>query len=96
MNLIFKTLFFIFIMCFEVSAEAAYSHVNSKGNKYFLYEKEVALKNSDKVRKIFFFAKSPDNKNGKPLAKVPSDRVVSETKNGLLVLKKNKKSLQGD
>jgi len=70
------------------SAEAGYSHVNSKGKTYYLYKKEVSLKNSDQTRTIYFFAKSPENKKGTALLEVPSDRVVSETKTGLLVLKK--------
>lgn len=65
-----------------------YSQLNSKGKKYYLYKKEIPLKNSDKIQTIYFFAKSPDNKKGIALSKVPDDRIVSETKNGLLVLKK--------
>ena len=70
---------------------AHYSHVSEKlGKSYYLFKKEVPLKNSDKVQTIYFFAKDPDNKKGTPLASVPEDRVVSETKTGMLVLKKKK------
>lgn len=79
---------FISILHFEANAEPGYSHLNSKGNRYYLYTKEVPLKDSAETRAIYFFAKSPDNKKGTALMEVPSDRIVSETKNGLLVLKK--------
>jgi glutathione peroxidase len=66
-----------------------YSHVSEKsGRTYYLFKKEVPLKNSDKVQTIYFFAKDPENKKGTPLASVPEGRVVSETKTGMLVLKK--------
>lgn len=65
-----------------------YSHTNSKGRTYYLFKKEVTLKNSDKVQTIYYFAKDPNNKKGTPMTSVPDDRVVSETKRGLLVLKK--------
>ncbi len=68
-----------------------YSHKSSKsGRTYYLFKKEVPLKNSDKIQTIYYFAKDPNNKKGTPLASVPDDKVVSETKNGLLVLKKKK------
>lgn len=67
-----------------------YSHKSSKGRTYYLFKKEVPLKNSDKIQTIYYFAKDPANKKGTPLANVPEDRMVSETKNGLLVLKKKK------
>lgn len=66
----------------------AYAHTNSKGNTYYLFHKEVPLKNSDRVQTIYYFSKDPKNPKGVPLAKVPEDRIVSETKNGLPVLKK--------
>lgn len=68
-----------------------YSHKSSKSGKtYYLFKKEVPLKNSDKVQTIYYFAKDPNNKKGTPLAEVPADKVVSETKTGMLVLKKKK------
>lgn len=66
-----------------------YSHVSKKlGRTYFLFKKEVPLKNSDKVQTIYYFAKDKNNAKGVPLASVPDDKVVSETKTGMLVLKK--------
>ena len=65
-----------------------YSHVSDKlGRTYYLFSKEVPLKNSDKVQTIYYFAKDPNNKKGTPLAAVPEGKMVSETKNGLPVLK---------
>jgi len=70
---------------------AHYSHVSAKSGKtYYLFKKEIPLKNSDKIQTIYFFAKDPANKKGTPLAGVPEDRMVSETKTGMLVLKKKK------
>lgn len=72
--------------------KSAYSHVSEKSGKtYFLFSKEVPLKNSDKVQTIYFFSKDPENKKGKPLSEVPEGKIVSETKTGMLVLK-NKSS----
>ncbi len=68
-----------------------YSHKSSKSGKtYYLFKKEVPLKNSEKIQTIYYFAKDPANKKGTPLASVPDDKVVSETKTGMLVLKKKK------
>ncbi|NNC89223.1 MAG: hypothetical protein HKN82_12255 [Akkermansiaceae bacterium] len=67
-----------------------YAHTNSKGKTYYLFSREQKLKNSDKTITMYYFAKDPENKKGTPVAKVPEDRVVSETKTGLLVLKKRK------
>lgn len=68
-----------------------YSHKSAKSGKtYYLFQKEVPLKNSDKIQTIYYFAKDPNNKKGTPLASVPADKVVSETKTGMLVLKKKK------
>ena len=84
-------LFFSAIPLISEANENIYSHVSSKGNTYYLYKKEVVLKNSNKTRTIYFFAKSPDNDKGTPLTEVPADREVSETKSGMLVLKKKSK-----
>ena len=68
-----------------------YSHTSKKlGKTYYLFKKEVQLKNSDKIQTLYFFAKDKDNPKGTPLAAVPEDRIVSETKTGMLVLKKKK------
>ena len=74
-----------------ISTSQPYSHVSEKSGKtYYLFYKEVPLKNSDGVSTIYYFAKDPNNSKGSPLAAVPADRVVSETKTGMLVLKKKK------
>ena len=68
-----------------------YSHESSKlGKSYYLFKKEVPLKNSDKISTLYFFAKDPKNNKGTPMIRVPADRIVSETKSGMLVLKKKK------
>lgn len=70
---------------------AGYSHESKKSGKtYYLFKKEVPLKNSDKVQTIYFFAKDPNNPKGTPLSEVPDGKVVSETKTGMLVLKNKK------
>ena len=69
-------------------AEAPYAHTNSRGATYYLFQKQVPLKNSDRVQTIYYFSKDPNNPKGTPLEQVPEDRIVSETKNGLPVLKK--------
>ncbi|MBV7327361.1 hypothetical protein KFU94_03705 [Chloroflexi bacterium TSY] len=65
----------------------AYEHTNSKGNTYILHSRETALKNGN-TQTIYFFAK--EEKEGS-LDKVPKGYVVSETKNGLPVLKRKDK-----
>ena len=66
-----------------------YSHRSAKlDREYFLFSKDVMLKNSNKKRKIYFFAKDPNNPKGQPLSAVPQGYMVSETKTGMLVLKK--------
>lgn len=62
----------------------AYAHTNTRGNTYFLHGRTTKLKNG-REQVIYFFAKTV--KDG-ALDAVPDDRVVSETKNGLPVLKK--------
>ena len=62
----------------------AYSVKNSKGTTYYLHQRETTLKNG-RNQTIYFFAKEP--KDG-ALDAVPSGYQVSETKNGLPVLKK--------
>ncbi|HUF37641.1 MAG TPA: hypothetical protein VMN57_03890 [Anaerolineales bacterium] len=61
-----------------------YSHKNSKGVTYYLHGRMTTLKGG-RQQKIYFFAKEP--KDG-ALDAVPDGFMVSETKNGLLVLKK--------
>ncbi len=62
----------------------AFSHTNTKGNTYVLHGRETTLKNGN-TRTLYFFAK--EAKEG-ALDAVPEGYVVSETKNGLPVLKK--------
>ena len=62
----------------------AYAHTNSKGKTYILHGRETTLKNG-KTQTIYFFAK--EEKEG-ALGAVPAGYVVSETKNGLPVLKR--------
>ena len=75
----------------KTSEVSPYAHQSSKGRTYYLFSREQKLKNSDKTITMYYFAKDPKNKKGTPMAKVPEDRVVSETMTGLLVLKKKAK-----
>jgi hypothetical protein len=62
----------------------AYAHTNGKGVTYYLHGRTRVLK-SGKESTLYFFAK--EVKEG-ALDAVPAAYVVSETKNGLPVLKK--------
>lgn len=62
----------------------AYAFRNSRGKTYFLHSKQVTLKNG-LTRLVHFFAK--EERAGAVNA-VPDGYQVSETKNGLPVLKK--------
>ena len=62
----------------------AFSHTNSKGQTYFLHGRETTLRNGRK-QMLYFFAK--EVKDGAMNA-VPDGYVVSESRNGLPVLKK--------
>ena len=62
----------------------AYVHTNSQGKSYILHSKETTLKNGN-TQTIYFFAK--EEKEG-ALDAVPAGYQVSETKNGLPVLKR--------
>lgn len=61
-----------------------YTYTNSKGNTYVLHSQMTTLKGG-RQQKIFFFAK--EAKDG-ALDAVPDGYEVSESKNGLPVLKK--------
>jgi hypothetical protein len=62
----------------------AYSYTNSKGNSYILHSQETTLKNGTQQRIYYFAKEAKDN----ALDAVPEGYVVSESKNGLPVLKK--------
>jgi hypothetical protein len=62
----------------------AFSHKNSKGVTYILHGK-TRITSTGKKATLYFFAK--EKKEG-ALDAVPAGYVVSETTNGLLVLKK--------
>jgi hypothetical protein len=62
----------------------AFSHVNKKGVTYFLHSKAITLK-SGRVQTLFYFGKE---KKANALDAVPQGYKVSETVNGLPVLKK--------
>ncbi|MEZ4767507.1 MAG: hypothetical protein R2844_03670 [Caldilineales bacterium] len=62
----------------------AYTYTNSKGNTYVLHGRLTTLKGG-RQQQIYFFAK--EAKEG-ALDSVPDGYEVSESKNGLPVLKK--------
>jgi hypothetical protein len=64
----------------------AYAFTNSKGNTYFLHKRDTTLKNG-RTQTIYFFAK--EVKDG-ALDNVPGGYEVSESRNGLPVLRKQK------
>lgn len=63
----------------------AYSYTNSKGKTYYLHGKTRTLK-SGKQSTLYYFAKEIKDE---ALDSVPMGYMVSESKNGLPVLKKN-------
>lgn len=64
----------------------AFSFTNSKGRTYFLHNKETTLKNG-RTQTIYFFAKEVKAEGS--LNAVPAGYEVSESRNGLPVLKKS-------
>jgi hypothetical protein len=62
----------------------AYSTRNSKGTTYYLHSKEVTLRGG-RQQTLYFFAR--DVRPG-ALDSIPTGYMVSESKNGLPVLKK--------
>ena len=62
----------------------AYTHTNSKGKTYILHSKTTVLKNG-REQTIYYFGK--EEKEG-ALDAVPEGYIVSESKNGLPVLKR--------
>jgi hypothetical protein len=69
----------------EGRIKMAYSFTNSKDKTYYLHCRETVLKNGN-TRSLYFFAKEP--KEG-AIDAVPEGYEVSESKNGLPVLKKS-------
>lgn len=66
-----------------MNAVIAFEHVNSKGRKYYLHSKEVALRNGK--RRIYYFARTVKH----PYAStMPKGMKVVEGRNGLPLLKK--------
>lgn len=64
---------------------AAYSHVNSKGQTYYLHQRDVTLKGGRQQR-IYFFAR--EEKEGVIDALPEGYIVVENTRTGLPILKK--------
>lgn len=63
----------------------AYSFTNSKEKTYYLHKKDTTLKNG-RQQTIYFFAKEVKDEGA--LDAVPDGYMVSESRNGLPVLKK--------
>lgn len=66
----------------------AFSHVNSKGQTYYLHQRDVTLKGGRQQR-IFFFAR--EEKDGVIDALPEGYLVVENTRTGLPILKKDRK-----
>jgi hypothetical protein len=62
----------------------AFAYENSKGRTYYLHSRETTLKNGG-TQTIYFFGK--EAKEG-AIDAVPAGYVVTESRNGLPVLKK--------
>ncbi len=62
----------------------AYKYKNSKGNEYYLHRRTTKLDNG-KERTLYFFSKEQKD----AVDAVPEGYQVSETANGLPVLKKS-------
>jgi hypothetical protein len=63
----------------------AFSFTNSKDRTYYLHRKDTTLKNG-RTQTIYFFAK--DVREEGSMDAVPEGYMVSESRNGLPVLKK--------
>lgn len=64
----------------------AFQYTNSRGVKYYLHSRTTEMKSGNK-RTLYFFSKTADD----ALDKVPDGYEVSESPNGLPVLKKASK-----
>jgi hypothetical protein len=66
----------------------AFSHTNSKGQVYYLHQKDVELKGG-RMQRIHFFAKDVRPSKGTPIDAVPDGHVIVENpRTGLPVLKR--------
>lgn len=63
----------------------AYEHTNSKGQKYYLHQKDVTLKGG-RVQRIYYFAR--EEKEGTIDAVPEGMTVVENPRTGLPILKK--------
>jgi len=66
----------------------AFEHVNSKGQTYYLHQREVTLKGG-RLQTIYFFART--EKDGVIDALPEGYLVVENTRTGLPILKKDRK-----
>ncbi|MGW4102082.1 hypothetical protein [Streptomyces sp. NPDC004976] len=65
-----------------------YSHVNSKGIRYYLWSTKVTLRGG-KEQTIYFFTKVPSGINKGTPSRLPDNRVVKENpRNGFLTISK--------
>lgn len=65
----------------------AFAYTNSKGDTYYLHERNVVLKGSGKKQTIYFFSRKVGSGS---LDNIPSGRQVLEAKrSGLPLLKKS-------
>ena len=78
---------FTYLGCIRKELIMAFSYTNSKGKTYFLHHKTTLLK-SGREQTIYFFAKEVRDEGS--LNAVPEAYEVSESKNGLPVLRKKK------
>ena len=66
-----------------------FTHINSKGETYYLHHRSQMLKGG-RMQDLYFFGKSISTK-GTPLEEIPEGYIVVENpKTGLVCLKKDK------
>lgn len=69
----------------------AYKHTNNRGKDYYLHSKEVKLRGSGKLQKIYFFAPQVREKTNsqEPLNELPIGyKPIEVQRTGMIVLKK--------
>lgn len=65
--------------------KVVYEHKNKKGQKYYLHSRDVRLKSTGRVQKIYYFSRT----QGKGACDLPSGyKVVENPKTGLPFLKR--------